>query len=56
MKILKGIFKFIIGLFVVVAAIMLYAENTNYTLDKEKAAAYVTKTQKLSQELGVLGT
>ena len=43
MKILKGIFKFIIGLLVVVAAIMLYAENANYTLDKEKAAAYVTK-------------
>ena len=43
MKILKGIFKFFIGLLVVVAAIMLYAENANYTLDKEKAAAYVTK-------------
>ena len=43
MKLLKGILKFIIGLIVVVAAIMLYAENANYTLDKEKAAAYVTK-------------
>ena len=43
MKILKGIFKFIIGLLVVAAGIMLYAENANYTLDKEKAADYVTK-------------
>ena len=43
MKILKGIAKFIIGLLVVAAAIMLYAENANYTFDKEKAAAYVTK-------------
>lgn len=43
MKILKGIAKFIFGLLVVVAAIMLYAENANYTFDKEKAATYVTK-------------
>ena len=40
MKILKGIVKFIIGLLVVAAGIMLYAENTSYTLDKEKAAEY----------------
>ena len=43
MKILKGIAKFIFGLLVVVAAIMLYAENANYTFDKEKAPTYVTK-------------
>ena len=41
MKTLKGIAIFIIGLLVVAAGIMLYAENANYTLDKEKAADYV---------------
>ena len=30
MKILKGIFKFILGLLVLVVVIMLYAENANY--------------------------
>ena len=43
MKILKGIAVFFVALIVVAAGIMLYAENADYTLDKEKAAAYVTK-------------
>jgi hypothetical protein len=43
MKILKGIFKVIIALLVVAAAFALYAENANYTFNKEKAAAYITK-------------
>lgn len=43
MKILRGIGIFLIGILVIAAAYMLYAENANYTFDKEKAAAYVTK-------------
>ena len=33
MKILKGIAAFFVALLVVVAGIMLYAENADYTLD-----------------------
>ena len=43
MKILRGIGIFLIGILVIAAAYMLYAENANYTFDKEKAAAFVTK-------------
>ena len=43
MKILRGLSIFLIGVVVLAAAIMLYAENASYTLDKEKAADYVTK-------------
>lgn len=43
MKILRGIGIFLISILVIAAAYMLYAENANYTFDKEKAAAYVTK-------------
>lgn len=43
MMILRGIAKFIIGLLVVIVGIIFYAENANYTLDKEKAADYITK-------------
>ena len=43
MKILKRIAQFIVALLIVAAGIMLYAENANYTFDKDKAAAYVTK-------------
>ena len=43
MKILKGIFKFIIGLLVAAGAYMLYAENANYTFDKEKALKRLKK-------------
>ena len=43
MKILKGFAVSIIALLVIAAGIMLYAENASFTLDKEKAAAYVTK-------------
>ena len=43
MKILRGFGIFLIGVLVLAAAWMLYAENANYTLDKEKAANYVTK-------------
>ena len=43
MKILRGFGIFLIGVLVLAAAWMLYAENANYTLDKENAANYVTK-------------
>ena len=43
MKILRGFGIFLIGVLIIAAAWMLYAENANYTLDKEKAADYVTK-------------
>lgn len=42
-KFLRGIFKFVIALLIVAAGIALYAENADYSFDKEKAAAYVTE-------------
>ena len=43
MKILKGIIIGSVCLIVIALGIMLYAENANYTFDKEEAAAYVTE-------------
>lgn len=43
MKILKGIIIGFACLIVIALGIMLYAENADYTFDKEEAAAYVTE-------------
>ena len=43
MKILKGIIIGSVCLIVIALGIMLYAENANYTFDREKAVAYVTE-------------
>ena len=56
MKILKGIIIGSVCLIVIALGIMLYAENADYTLDKEKAAAYVTKMPRQSRGRGVHGT
>ena len=56
MKILKVFTVFIVCLFIVATSIMLYAENADYTLDKEKAAAYVIpKMPRQSRGRGVHG-
>ena len=43
MKILKGLIIAFVCLFALAAGIILYAENADYTFDKEKATAYATK-------------
>ena len=43
MKILKGLIIAFVCLFALAAGIILYAENADYTFDKEKAVAYVTE-------------
>ena len=43
MKILKGFIIAFVCLFALAAGIILYAENADYTFDKEKAVAYVTE-------------
>ena len=55
MKIFKGFIIVFASLIALTAGIMLYAENADYTFDKEKATAYATKNAEKSHGRGVPG-